>query len=415
MAAAAPLRRIAAMAIPGIEPGGADMALPRVEWLAPDELLVDEAYQRNLSERSVGLIRRIVADWDWRRFKPPIVTAADAGWHVLDGQHTAIAAATHPRVDRIPVLVVEAGAQADRARAFLGHNRDRINVTATQMHVAAVAAGDPDAVTVAQVCERAGVTVLKNPPGQGLFRPRQTMAVACLGALVNRRGALVARQILEVLAQAGCAPITAGQIKAAEMLLKEPEYADQITTEELVATIVAVRDTAAIDAKVFAAAHDVPAWKALGIIWFRSRHRGRRALAAPARERAPAPPRVAAPVSAPEAPPAVTPARVEPNGVPVVVLAAGREGVSFEGRSVALTAPEAIAVHELARRFTRVTSGAALVERLWAGRTVRQAQADLDALLGAVNAKLRTIGLTAFRSGFGWVLMRAQVRREKSA
>lgn len=272
-------RKIKAMAIPGIEPGGADMAPPEVKTIDPTTLLVDETYQRNLSERSVSLIRKIVADWDWRRFKPPVVVKTKDGLHVLDGQHTAIAAATHPKIKTIPVMLVEAPEMADRAKAFLGHNRDRINVTPTQMFAAAVAAGDPDAVTVAQVCERAGIRILKNPPGNADFKPRDTMAVACITALINRRGAMLARQILDVLAAANCAPITAAQIKAVEQLLKDPEYAGQISGADLTTTIIAMRVNAEQEARVFAAAHDIPIWRALAITWFKGRPRGRRRAA----------------------------------------------------------------------------------------------------------------------------------------
>jgi hypothetical protein len=271
-------RKIARIAVPGIEPGGADMPKPVVQSVDPTTLLVDESYQRNLSERSVKLIRKIVADWDWRRFKPPVVAKIDGALHVLDGQHTAIAAATHPKITTIPIMIVKADNVEERARAFLGHNRDRIIVTATQMFVAAVAAGDESAVTVSQVCERAGVVILKNPPGRP-FKPCETMAVAAITALVNRRGALLARQIVEVLSKANCAPITAGQIKAAEMLIKDVEYAGQVSLEDLTTTIISTRDTAEQEAKVFAAAHDVPAWKALGITWFKARPRGRRRAA----------------------------------------------------------------------------------------------------------------------------------------
>jgi hypothetical protein len=273
------VRKIKALAVPGIEPGGADMALPKFEHVDPTGLLVDESYQRNLSERSVSLIRKIVADWDWRRFKPPVVVRLTDGLHVLDGQHTAIAAASHPKIKTIPVMVVDAPEIADRARAFLGHNRDRINVTSTQMFVAAVAAGDPDAVTVAQVCERAGIRILKNPPGAGFFKANDTMAVAAIGALVNRRGAMGARQLLDILSAAKLVPVAAVHIKAAEALMKDPEYAGQISDDDLTTVIIATRDTAEKEARVFAAAHNVPIWRALAIIWFKGRPRGRRRAA----------------------------------------------------------------------------------------------------------------------------------------
>jgi hypothetical protein len=42
-----------------------------------------------------------VANWDWRRFKPPVVARTATGLEVIDGQHTAIAAASHPDVLQI--------------------------------------------------------------------------------------------------------------------------------------------------------------------------------------------------------------------------------------------------------------------------------------------------------------------------
>ncbi|WP_092496760.1 DUF6551 family protein [Faunimonas pinastri] len=255
------------------------MPAPTFEWLSPLDLLVDETYQRDLSDNSVRLIRKIVGGWDWRRFKPPVVVKTDAGFEVIDGQHTAIAAATHPEITRIPVMLVEAAELAERASAFLGHNRDRIAVTPAQMHYAAVAAGDEDALTVAQVCARAGVKIARHPPGQGRYRIGETSAVGSLGALISRRGVKPAREILQVLVEAGCAPISAEQIRAAEMLLTDAEYSGDIEAADLVTTIIATREDAEREAKTFAAAHQVPRWKALGIVWFKRKPRGRKRAA----------------------------------------------------------------------------------------------------------------------------------------
>ena len=133
-------RSIKPLPMPDVTPGGADMPEPKFERVDPASLMVDETYQRNLSERSVRLIRKIVARWDWRTFMPPVVVKTKDGLHVIDGQHTAIAAASHPAIKQIWVQVVRADDVEDRARAFLGRNRDRITVTPTQLHVAAVAA-----------------------------------------------------------------------------------------------------------------------------------------------------------------------------------------------------------------------------------------------------------------------------------
>lgn len=259
-----------------VKPGIADTAEPVFETVDPLELLVDEAYQRQLSERSLDLIRKIVAGWDWRRFKPPVVARTAAGLVVLDGQHTAIAAATHPHVGRIPIMVVQAADQAAQASAFVGHNRDRLAITQMQMHFAAVAAGDEDALTIDQVCARAGVRILRSSPGNGLWKPRETVAVRAIGALINRRGAMRARIVLEALANADLAPINVRHIKAVELLLHGQEYAGQVEPADITSALMALGERAEGDAAVFAAAHRVELWRALGVVIFRRARRGRR-------------------------------------------------------------------------------------------------------------------------------------------
>jgi hypothetical protein len=272
-------RKITRMNMPDITPGGADMAEPKFERANPGDLLVDETYQRNLSERSVKLIRKIVASWDWRTFMPPVVVRTKDGLHVIDGQHTAIAALTHPAIKDIPIMVVAAPDMASRAKTFLGRNRDRITVTQNQLHVAAVAAGDDTAVTIDQVCQRAGVKILKQPPGAGSFKVGETMAISTITSLVNRRGALKARQVLEVITAAKIAPVPAVLIKSVEALMTEKEYTGQIDPGDLTTAIRAGLGEMETEAKVFAATHNIPLWKAMTSIMFKRCKRGRRRAA----------------------------------------------------------------------------------------------------------------------------------------
>lgn len=270
------LRPVASLSLAGLTPTCADHRRPVFEWVQPTELKVDETYQRHLSDASVTLIRKIVAQWDWRRFKPPIVARMGDDLVVVDGQHTAIAAATHPEISEIPVMIVPADTMAEQARAFVGHNRDRLNITPMQMHFAAVAAGDEDALTIDQVCQRAGVKVLRAPPSHGVFKPRDTVAVKAIGALINRRGAQKARVILQVLAEANCAPVSAPLMKAVEMLLHDDEYRGQVEPAGLTSALLARGFVAEQEAKVFAAAHSIPVWRALGVVVFKRARRGRR-------------------------------------------------------------------------------------------------------------------------------------------
>lgn len=272
-------RMIEAMTLPGAEPGPIPSAKPTFEWVDPATLLVDEVYQRNLSRGSIELIRKIVNGWDWNRFKPPIVARTPEGLEVIDGQHTAIAAATHPGVEAIPVMMVVAAEMAGRAKAFVGHNRDRLMLSQVSIHYANVAAGDEDALTVQQVCERAGVKLLRFPPGNGEFSSGESLAIAAIRALVNRRGAMRSRIVLQVLAEAHCAPVRADGIKAVDTLLSDPEYKGQVEPSDITSTLLHLGPDAEKEARVFAAAHNVPVWRGLTVVLFKGARRGRRRAA----------------------------------------------------------------------------------------------------------------------------------------
>src|SRR5690606_36202600 len=113
---------------------------------------------------------------------------------------------THPDIDQIPVMIVEAPERAERAAAFIGHNRDRIAVTTAQLHVAALAAGDEGARAVQRVCDQAGVRILRTQPGSGRYKPSETVSVTAIAALIRGRGEETAVRVMSCLARSGVAP-----------------------------------------------------------------------------------------------------------------------------------------------------------------------------------------------------------------
>lgn len=277
------LRSIEPIDITDLDTAAPETGEPICERVDPRTLFVDPAYQRSIGERGLRQIRKIVEAFDWTRYKPPICAYAEHDGQtvlkVLDGQHTAIAAASHPHIGMIPVMIVEAAETAAQAAAFVGQNTERLGVTALQLHLAAVVAEDPDALTVEQVCGRAGVKVLRSPPSRAEFGPSETVAINALRSLVDRRGAMKSRIILEVLAKADLAPISANHIRAAEMLMTDPEYCEAFEPEDLTREIVTAGKAAEHEAKVFSVSHNVPVWRALAVQWFRKTRKKRRAAA----------------------------------------------------------------------------------------------------------------------------------------
>jgi hypothetical protein len=62
---------------------------------------------------AVEMIRDIVREWSWASYKAPVVVETGKGLVVIDGQHTAIAAATRG-IKFIPILVVDADERRSR-------------------------------------------------------------------------------------------------------------------------------------------------------------------------------------------------------------------------------------------------------------------------------------------------------------
>lgn len=217
------LRQIAAINTRGVPVAAISSTKPKFEWVEPSKLYVEEEYQRAIAERSVKMIRKIVSGWDWAHIKPPVCVRDRAGrLVVIDGQHTAIAAVSHGAVGKIPIMVIEAKTVADRARAFVSQNKDRLALTPLHLHFAAVAAGDEIAVAVESACKRSGAMILKYPKGQnGTYKIGETFGIGVVTQIVRNRGETHCVRALKVLIDAKRAPMPAHEIAAVSLLLTE--------------------------------------------------------------------------------------------------------------------------------------------------------------------------------------------------
>lgn len=269
-------RPIAALPLPSsVTPGPVASSPPTFEEVDISDLMVDPAYQRELSQRSILLIHKMVRQWDWRNFKPPVVVRSKNRFLVIDGQHTAIAAATHGGIGRLPVMVVDADSQAEQAKAFLGHNKDRVAITNSQMFFAALAAGDETAIDTRNVCDRAGATILRNATPGRAYRPGEIASITTLVAIVRQRTAIKARRVIEICVKTKMAPIPANMIKAVDALLNEPDYAGEIADEDIVSTVIKMGPALERKALEISMAKRLPQWKATAIVVFQNTRRRR--------------------------------------------------------------------------------------------------------------------------------------------
>ncbi len=231
------LRPVAALPFPAGTPVATEFGDEIVrERVDPAELLIDDGYQRDLNRKSYQLIWRMVATFKWRNFKTPTCVRVGRRLHVVDGQHSAIAAATL-KIKKIPVDVVDAATALDRAEAFVAHNRDRLSMTAFDIHRALVGAGDPHAKDVDRACKEAGVRIIRVISKVIVAKVGDTAAIGLLSQIVKRRGADDAGRILSALVKGGRAPISAAEIAGAEDVMFPADGRDPLSMTQLSAVV----------------------------------------------------------------------------------------------------------------------------------------------------------------------------------
>ena len=246
--------------------------LPMLEWLEVDILLINPAYQRDISAPSLKLIASLIEGWDWLKMAPLLVAMTENGLEVVDGQNRATAAKMHPGITKVPCYVVDGSTLPERAGAFVSHAKNKVAVTPGQVYHAEIAAGDETALTVDAVCRRAGVRILPfSPPYATGFQIGDTTALASVKVLVNRRGAMRAREVLEALVKADLAPISAAHIRAGEVLCCDAEYAAEFGPEQLTNAIRALGKSAVAEVTALAAAKNLPLWRAWASVLFKHR------------------------------------------------------------------------------------------------------------------------------------------------
>lgn len=225
----------------GLEPASNLGPKPELTWLPKDWLFVNQVYQRTLaSNRSRRLVRQIVETFSWARFQPITVTMqADGQFAVIDGQHRAAAALLHPAVVEVPAWVVDTPELRAQAKVFVGVNSDRNAMTTMQLFRAQLAARDPDAVQVQEVCRRAGVTIAFHLVSVNkVLPPRHTMAVSTIRKLIGKHGERHVVTALKSMADAyhNVENQLRGQSIVAVTALFV-EYADRIDRDRLVAVL----------------------------------------------------------------------------------------------------------------------------------------------------------------------------------
>lgn len=159
----------------------------RLEWLSISQLVIDPAYQREISFIGRRNVRRIASNFSWSMFAPVIVAAAGGNrFAIVDGQHRTTAAVLCG-VEKVPCAIIEAE-RGEQAAAFRAINGNITRLSSMQVHAAAVVAGEARALRVQRVCDAADVVLCRYPKPWDKIEVGETMAVVVVRRAIEKFG-----------------------------------------------------------------------------------------------------------------------------------------------------------------------------------------------------------------------------------
>lgn len=166
-------------------------APPMLNWLAIEDLVIDDQYQRELNRANWSVIHKIARSFHWSQFSPVFVAPSVGGkYAIIDGQHRTHAAALCG-IKAVPCQIVQMDPK-QQAASFAAINGMMTKVTPYQIFRAGLAAGEKWAVNAAAACEQAGCRLMTSYiSGEGK-KPGQITSISLIRFHVDKgRGALV--------------------------------------------------------------------------------------------------------------------------------------------------------------------------------------------------------------------------------
>lgn len=187
---------------------------PVIEWIAPEELDVDDTYQRDIEGvASQALIVDIATAWDWRLCVSLICSRrADGKVYVIDGQHRKEGGQLRNRlfreagmfegfINHLPCTVHSGLTPEQEAELFVRANKARRPVQRLDQYHAALAAGDPKTLELNALIVEAGLRVGRNQAWQ-MIKPGEVVFVGAVQRVARAHGRGLAVNALKLIAEA---------------------------------------------------------------------------------------------------------------------------------------------------------------------------------------------------------------------
>jgi hypothetical protein len=180
------------------EPGPA----PQLQWIEISRLVVDSTYQREIGKKGRFNINRINEGFEWSKFAPVIVASIEGGLcAVADGQHRTTAALLRG-IEKVPCQIVYVD-RTKQAEAYAAVNGNVTKTTPQQLFHARIAAGDPKALAVAEVCAAGGVEIVRRNLVRATTKQGQSQSIGAITRCLDVYGQDTLITALQCITQTG--------------------------------------------------------------------------------------------------------------------------------------------------------------------------------------------------------------------
>lgn len=126
-----------------------------------ENLNMDSQYQRNRAD--IAKVRKIALNWDWRLVGAiSVVKRPNNTFWVYDGGHRVAASLQRDDISELPCMVFESRGIISEAKAFMGANLLKSNVSAYHKFRASILAKEPVSLKAKEILDKYGYKPARN-------------------------------------------------------------------------------------------------------------------------------------------------------------------------------------------------------------------------------------------------------------
>lgn len=163
----------------------ADQPSPMLQWVEIAQMVIDDQYQRPISNGGVRTIKAIAENFRWSCFTPLLLAPIEGGqFAIIDGQHRVHAAAMCG-IKSVPAMVVPIAA-SEQAAAFIQVNSARTAMSNYNLFKAGLTAGEPWALAADKAVADAGCRLMTFNPSTKDRKHGEICSVGLIRDMIKR-------------------------------------------------------------------------------------------------------------------------------------------------------------------------------------------------------------------------------------